>query len=93
MLPPVDPESRVPAGRPIRAVRALADAALAELSPVFDAIYAEGGRPSVPPERLPKASLLMALHSIRGELRDAAVRLRRERHAIRACIRQAGCTL
>jgi hypothetical protein len=36
---------------PIRAVRRLADAALAELEPVFDAMNAETGRPSVPPER------------------------------------------
>jgi transposase len=67
MLALVDPESRVPASHPIRAVRALADAALVELSPVFDAMYAEGGRPSVPPERLLKASLLMALYSVRSE--------------------------
>jgi len=67
MLALVDPESRVPAAYPIRAVRALADAALTELSPVFDAMYAETGRPSVPPERLLKASLLMALYSVRSE--------------------------
>lgn len=67
MLALVDPASRVPAAHPIRAVRSLADAALAEVSPVFDAMYAETGRPSVPPERLLKASLLMALYSVRSE--------------------------
>ena len=67
MLALVDPALRVPAGHPIRAVRALADAALAELSPVFDAAYAETGRPSVPPERLLKATLLVALYSVRSE--------------------------
>jgi transposase len=40
---------------------------LAELSPLFDAMYAEIGRPSIPPERLLKASLLMSLYSIRSE--------------------------
>jgi transposase len=30
-------------------------------------MYAEGGRPSIPPERLLKASLLMALYSVRSE--------------------------
>src|SRR5688572_32871333 len=67
MLALVDPESRIAAAHPIRAVRRLADAALAELGPVFDAMYAAGGRPSVPPERLLKASLLMALYSVRSE--------------------------
>jgi len=32
----VSPDSRVPAGHPIRAIKQLADAKLAELSPVFD---------------------------------------------------------
>jgi transposase len=34
---------------------------------VFEAMYAENGRPSVPPERLLKSLLLIALHSIRSE--------------------------
>jgi transposase len=37
------------------------------LSPVFDAMYAADGRPSIPPERLLKASLLMSLYSVRSE--------------------------
>src|SRR5450759_3862846 len=40
---------------------------LVKLSPVFDAMYAEGGRPSIPPERLLKSMLLMALYSVRSE--------------------------
>lgn len=40
---------------------------LGELSPVFDGMYAQVGRPSIPPEHLLKASLLMALFSIRSE--------------------------
>ncbi len=45
----------------------MADAALDRLSPEFDRIYARVGRASVPPERLLKASLLIALHSVRSE--------------------------
>src|SRR5215204_226626 len=67
MLAFVDLDARVPAEHPLRTVKRLADRALAELSPVFDRIYAAGGRPSVPPERLLKASLLIALYSIRSE--------------------------
>src|SRR6185436_566078 len=40
---------------------------LKELSPTFDAMYAASGRPSVPPERLLKAMLLIALYSVRSE--------------------------
>jgi transposase len=61
------PEKRVPADHPIRQIKRLADAALKELDPVFDAMYAEMGRPSTPPERLLKAQLLIAFYSIRSE--------------------------
>lgn len=67
MLSLVTPERRVPAKHPLRAVKGLADAALCELSPVFDAMYSHEGRPSIPPERLLKASLLMALYTVRSE--------------------------
>jgi transposase len=67
MLAFVDPEALVPAGHPVRAIRRLADEALAELSPLFERMYAEVGRPSIPPEQLLKASLLMALYSVRSE--------------------------
>jgi hypothetical protein len=39
----------------------LAEVALKELSPLFEQMYSQVGRPSIPPERLLKASLLMAL--------------------------------
>ena len=45
----------------------MADAALKELSPKFEKMYSRLRRPSVPPERLLKASLLMALYTICGE--------------------------
>ena len=69
MLAFIDPESRIPANHPLRTIRQFADAALAELSPQFDALYAADGtgRPSIPPERLLKASLLMSLFSVRSE--------------------------
>ena len=52
-------EDLVTKDHPLRRVKALADTALKELSPVFDEMYAGSGRDSVPPERLLKASLLM----------------------------------
>jgi len=67
MLAFIDIESRIPLEHPLRTVKRMADAALAELSPVFDAMYIDDGRPSIPPERLLKASLLMSLYSIRSE--------------------------
>src|SRR5713226_9185444 len=67
MLSVLTPERRVPANHPLRAVKKLADAALVELSPTFDAMYSAVGRPSIPPERLLKASLLMALYTVRSE--------------------------
>lgn len=67
MLMLMSPESRVPQTHPLRAIKKLADEALAELSLTFDAMYAEGGRPSIPPERLLKSMLLMALYTVRSE--------------------------
>ena len=67
MLSVVDAEHCVPEDHPIRRIKTLADAELTRLSPTFDAIYAEGGRPSIPPERLLKALLLIALYSVRSE--------------------------
>ena len=67
MLCLVSPESAVPADHPLRAVKRLVEVVLHELSPVFDAMYAKTGRPSIPPERLLKATLLMAFYTIRSE--------------------------
>ena len=67
MLAFIDLESRVPPDHPLRTIKVLADRALEELSPEFDGMYAEDGRPSIPPERLLKASLLIALYSVRSE--------------------------
>jgi transposase len=67
MLAFVDVDSRVPLSHPLRSIKRLAAQALAALSPEFDAMYAEIGRPSIPPERLLKASLLISLYSVRSE--------------------------
>jgi transposase len=67
MLSLVAPSQRVPPAHPLRRIKELADAALQALSPTFDAMYAAGGRPSVPPERLLKATLLMAFYSVRSD--------------------------
>jgi transposase len=63
----INPDSLVPASHPIRKIKELADDALEQLSPIFDAMYADEGRPSIPPERLLKATILMALFSVRSE--------------------------
>jgi len=49
------------------ALRVLTDDILAAMSPLFDAIYAEGGRPSIPPEKLLPAQLLQMLNSGRSK--------------------------
>lgn len=59
----VSPQARVPADHPLRAIRIYADEALRRMGRVFNAMYADSGRLSVPPETLLKSSLLMALYS------------------------------
>ena len=63
----VDVEARIPAQHPLRAMRRLTNAALAELDARFSALYEGIGRPSIPPERLLRASLLQLFYSIRSE--------------------------
>lgn len=60
-------EDRIPVGHPLRAIRKLVDVVLAEMSQEFDALYAKGGRRSIPPERLLRALLLQVFYSIRSE--------------------------
>ena len=61
------PGKRVPGDHPIRKIKAIADAELERLSPVFGRMYSERGRYSIPPERLLKSCLLIALYSVRSE--------------------------
>jgi transposase len=67
MLTSLSTEDLIPPEHPIRKIRVVVDTVLAELDPVFDAMYAAGGRHSVPPETLLKATVLMAMYSIRSE--------------------------
>src|ERR1041385_3177261 len=63
----ISPESRVRADHPLRTIRAMADAALKNMSDRFDAMYAKTGRPSIPPEKLLRAQLIQMLYSVRSE--------------------------
>ena len=67
MLTTLQPGDLIPADHPIRRIRVVVDAVLAELDDEFTAMYASTGRPSVPPEQLLKATVLMAMYSIRSE--------------------------
>lgn len=60
-------EDRTRPDHPLRDVERRVDRILARLSPAFDTAYSRTGRPSVPPERLLKALLLMALDSVRSD--------------------------
>jgi transposase len=60
-------EARVPVDHPLRPIRTLVDQALGVLSPAFDQLYAQIGRPSIAPEKLLRALLLQALYSVRSE--------------------------
>jgi len=63
----VDLEARVPKDHPLRAIRDIVNDALSELSSDFAVLYAPLGRPSIPPEKLLRATLLQAFYSIRSE--------------------------
>jgi transposase len=63
----VSAEQRVPADHPLRAIRALVDEVLRDMSREFAGLYAKVGRPSIPPERLLRAQLLQIFYSIRSE--------------------------
>jgi transposase len=63
----VSPEQRVPAEHPLRPLRAMMDDILKEMSPRFAKLYADTGRPSIPPERLLRALLLQILYTVRSE--------------------------
>jgi transposase len=60
-------EARIPADHPLRAMKALLEPVLAEMGPRFARMYADGGRPSIPPEQLLRALLLQVLYTVRSE--------------------------
>jgi transposase len=63
----VSAEQRVPTEHPLRPLRAMMDDILKEMSPRFAKLYADTGRPSIPPERLLRALLLQILYTVRSE--------------------------
>lgn len=60
-------EERIPREHPLRKLRSLVDSILVTLHAEFETLYAGSGRPSIPPERLLRASLIQTLHTIRSE--------------------------
>src|SRR5437773_4462881 len=63
----LSPEDRIPADHPLRPIRQMTDAVFGRLSPRFDRLYSDMGRPSIPPEQLLRALLLQALYTVRSE--------------------------
>ena len=67
MLSSLSTEDLIPQDHPIRRIRVVVDEVLAGMDAEFDGMYAAAGRRSVPPEALLKATVLMAMYSIRSE--------------------------
>jgi transposase len=67
MLTSLSTEDLIPKDHPIRRIRRVIEEVLAEFDSGFEAMYSRIGRPSVPPEQLLKATVLMALYSMRSE--------------------------
>ena len=61
----VDLEERIPPRHPLRKIRQGVNDALASLDADFETLYTDFGRPSIPPERRIRASLLQILFSVR----------------------------
>lgn len=66
-LTTINLNQRVPGDHPLRGIKRHVDQVLAKLSPLFEELYADEGRPSIPPEQLFKGRILMALYSVRSE--------------------------
>lgn len=60
-------EERVPAGHPLRRVRELMREVFAVMDKDFRKLYAQEGRPSIPPEQLLSALLLQVFYGVRSE--------------------------
>lgn len=60
-------EEMIPDKHPLRGIKVRVDRELLRMRPRLNAAYEHGGRPSIPPEQLIKATLLQALYSIRSE--------------------------
>jgi transposase len=71
----ISAEQRVPKDHPLQAIRVMVDAALEQLRAQLDAMYAKGGRPSIPPEKLLRAAVAAALYRSQRAAVDGATRL------------------
>lgn len=60
-------EQRIASDHPVRVIRAMVDRALKQMDAELSKLYATTGRPSIAPERLLRAQLLMVLFSVRSE--------------------------
>lgn len=63
----IDVEALIAPDHPIRRIKALVDEVLQGMDSHFEELYVEGGRPSIPPERLLKAKVLQALFTVRSD--------------------------
>ena len=63
----ISPEKRVPTEHPLRPIRKMVDEILKEMSPQFQKLYSDVGRPSIAPERLLRSLLLQIFYSVRSE--------------------------
>src|ERR1700704_4910286 len=63
----ISPEKRVPVDHPLRPIRKMVDEILKEMSPQFQKLYSDVGRPSIAPERLLRSLLLQIFYSVRSE--------------------------
>jgi transposase len=63
----VDLEERVPQKHPLRVIKQIVDEVLVSLDAAFERLYEGTGRQSIAPERLLRASLLLAFYSVRSE--------------------------
>jgi len=63
----INVEEMIPENHPLRTIRAFVERILEDLNPKLDCLYGEGGKPSIPPERLLRALLLQKLYTICSE--------------------------
>ncbi len=57
----------VPQEHPLRAIRGILNTALREMDALFESIYADSGRYSIPPEWLLRGLVIQALYGVRSE--------------------------
>lgn len=62
-------EDRIPRDHPLRPIRTIVDRCLKQMQAHFNTLYAEAGRPSIPPERLMRALVLQVVYGVRSERR------------------------